>query len=51
MANSNHIALESLRQSRKQKLEIIMLAYADDSSDEKGERIFAIASIMGTQEE
>jgi len=29
----------------------MLSVYADDSSDEKGERTFAVAGIIGTQEE
>ncbi len=47
-----HIALELIRQVRQNRLIIYMLSvYADDSSDAKRDRIFAIAGIMGTQEQ
>jgi hypothetical protein len=47
-----HIALELMRQAKKIRFVIHMLSvYADDSSDEKAERIFAVAGIIATQEE
>ncbi len=43
---------EEIREERKKRLIITMLcAYGDDSSDEKGVRTFAVAGIVGTQEE
>jgi len=44
-------SLEAIRQARKKKVLIKVLSvFGDDSSDEQGERIFAIAGIIGTQE-
>ncbi len=52
MIPNGNITVESLIQAIKKRILIKVLSvYADDSSDEKGERIFAIAGIMGTQEE
>lgn len=52
MVANGHITLEEIRKARKKKLKIVMLSvFADDSSDEKCESIFAIAGIMGTEEE
>ena len=52
MIASNHIALEAIRLSKGKGFRVFMLSvFADDSSDEKGKRIFAIAGVMGTQEE
>lgn len=46
------ITIESLREARKKKVLIKMLSvFGDESSDESGQRTFAIAGIMGTQEE
>ena len=48
----DRIALELITRARKNRFVIYMLSvYADDSSDEKCERIFAIAGVIGTQEE
>lgn len=47
-----NISVESLRESRKKRLVVTMLTvYADDSADAKAKQVFAIAGIMGTQEE
>jgi hypothetical protein len=44
--------LEEIREARKKRLIITMLSvYGDDSSDETGVRTFAVAGIVGTQEE
>jgi hypothetical protein len=46
------LALELIRQIRKQRFVIYMFTvYADESTDAKSERIFAVAGVMGTQEE
>ena len=47
-----NITIKSLRQARKKKVLIkVISVFADDSCDEKCERIFVVASIWGTQEE
>ncbi|HEY9072649.1 MAG TPA: hypothetical protein VIN67_00835 [Desulfobaccales bacterium] len=48
-SSAGHIAVEA---TRNKGFKAFMLSvFADDSSDEKGKRIFAIAGVMGTQEE
>lgn len=45
-------SLEEIRQARKKRLVIAMLTvFGDESADEKQQRVFAVAGIMGTQEE
>jgi hypothetical protein len=44
--------LEEIRQERKKRLvAVVLIAYADESMDGSGNEVFAIAGIMGTQEE
>lgn len=52
MTPNGYITVESLRQARKKGLVAVMLSvFGDESSDETGQRTFAVAGIMGTQEE
>lgn len=52
MTPNGYLTVESLRQARKKKLVITVLTvYADESHDKKCEHIFAVAGIMGTQED
>lgn len=49
---SDYIALQLIKHARENEFVIYMLTvYADDSADAKGDRIFAVAGIMGTREE
>lgn len=44
--------LEEIREARQKRyIAAVLIVYGDDSTDEKGERIFAVAGVMGTQEE
>jgi hypothetical protein len=44
--------VEEIREARKKRLVAVMLAVSgDESHDDKKQRVFAVAGIMGTQEQ
>lgn len=52
LSTSDLAYIEQIKTARQKRIVIAMLtAYGDDSSDEKGMRTFAVAAIMGRQEE
>lgn len=57
-AGNNAASLECIRAARKKEIEIVLttsehrlLAFGDESHDERSERVFAVAGVLGTREE
>lgn len=52
MAFINHITVEAIKQARRKRyVAAVFTVYGDESSDTRGVRTFAVAGIIGTQDE